>query len=238
MPSGFQTDNNQLSPAFFRVVINMNEEGTEWYNQADESNPTTKGRITSWAWDNAEQPGDLPQTQVVADALARGNIRFQAIVDMLGMFADCQILDIEESDVGATNVVDNTDIAFTVKYDRNEFLLPAFVSHAKANYTLGTSGTFTFDGVTYDRYWSASDEESYVNTEELVIKELVYLAVARNNYTKSVRVFQPVEGSDPMTGEGTQQVMEVDRPASNNAKIFNNITVTNIDGTTTTQIFD
>jgi hypothetical protein len=92
--------------------------------------------------------------------------------------------------------------------------------------------------VTYDRYWSASDEESYVNTEELVIKELVYLAVARNNYTKSVRVFQPVEGSDPMTGEGTQQVMEVDRPASNNAKIFNNITVTNIDGTTTTQIFD
>ena len=238
MPSGFQTDNNQLSPAFFRVVINMSQGGSEWYSQADNDGLTTTGRITTWAWDNADQPSKLPQTQEIADALARGNMRFQAIVDMLGMFADCQILDIEEDGYTAAGVVDNGFINFTVKYDRNEFLLPAFVSYAKANYTNGTSGTVTFDGVTYDRYWSASGEEFYIYEEEHVIKELVYLAVARSNYSKSVRVFQPVEGSDPMTGEGTQRVLEVDPPASTNAKIFNNITVTPIDGTTTTQIFD
>lgn len=238
MPSGFQTDNNQLSPAFFRVVINMSQGGSEWYSQADNDGLTTTGRITTWAWDNADQPSKLPQTQEIADALARGNMRFQAIVDMLGMFADCQILDIEEDGYTAAGVVDNGFINFTVKYDRNEFLLPAFVSYAKANYTNGTTGTVTFDGVTYDRYWSASDEEYSIGTEEGVIKELVYLAVARSNYSKSVRVFQPVEGADPMIGSGTQQVIEIDRPADNNARIFTNIAVTPIDGTTTTQIFD
>jgi hypothetical protein len=239
MPSGFQQDNNQLSPAYFRVVIDMDNGGAAWYNQSDETSVTTTGRITTWAWDNATSPSRLPQTQVIADALARGNMRFQAIVDMLGMFADCQILDIENSGNDyAANQVDQDTIAFTVKYDRNEFLLPAFVSYAKANYTNSTSGTFTLDGVIYDRYWSDSDEEFYIYEEEHVIKELVYLAVARSNYSKSVRVFQPVEGSDPMTGEGTQRVLEVDPPASTNAKIFNNITVTPIDGTTTTQIFD
>lgn len=244
MPSGFQTDNNQLSPAFFRVVINMSQGGTEWYATSDESDDTTTGRISTWAWDNAinddgtTDPAKLPQTQLVADALARSNIRFQAIIDMLGMFADCQILDIEEDGYDASTIVNQNQIAFTVKYDRNEFLLPAFVSYAKANYTNSTSGTFTLDGVIYDRYWSDSDEEFYIYEEEHVIKELVYLAVARSNYSKSVRVFQPVEGSDPMTGEGTQRVLEVDPPASTNAKIFNNITVTPIDGTTTTQIFD
>ena len=96
MPSGFQQDNNQLSPAYFRVVIDMDNGDDAWYNQADESNVETKGRITTWAWDNAgTNTNRLPQTQEIADALARGNMRFQAIVEMLGMFADCQILDIE-----------------------------------------------------------------------------------------------------------------------------------------------
>jgi len=241
MPSGFQTDNNQLSPAFFRVVIAMNTGGSAWYSQASNDGATTTGRITTWAWDNADQPSKLPQTQVIADAVARGNMRFQDIVDMLGMFADCQILDIEEDGYTAESVVDNGFINFTVKYDRNEFLLPAFASYVKANPYSGSDtyvDTFTFEGVSYPSYQSSSGETFYINTEEKVIKELVYLAVSRSNYTKSVRVFQPVEGADPMTGEGTQRVMEVDQPASNNAKIFNNITVTNIDGTTTTQSFD
>ena len=239
MPSGFQTDNNQLSPAFFRVVIAMENGGNAWYNQASNDGDTTTGRITTWAWDEASFPQDLPQTQVIADALARGNLRFQAIVDNLGMFADCQILDIENS--GATSAasqVDQSQIAFTVKYDRNEFLLPAFVSYARNNYTNGTDGTFTFDGVTYDRFWSMSGQEFSISSEEDVIKEMVYAAVARENYRKSVRVFEPIEGADPMVGSGTQHIIEVDGPASTLAYIFDNITVTNIDGTTTTQSYD
>jgi len=239
MPSGFQQDQNQLSPAFFRVVIDMDNGGSAWYNQADESNPTRKGRITTWAWDNATSPSQLPQTQEVADALARGNMRFQAIVDMLGLFADCQILDIENpGNDYAEDQVDQDTIAFTVKYDRSEFLIPGFVSYAKANYNNGTDGTFTVDGVTYLRYLSESGEDFSIASEENVVKELVFLGAQRDNYTKSVRVFAPVEGADPMTGEGTQRVIEIDRPADTDADIFNNITVTNIDGTTTTQIFD
>lgn len=244
MPSGFQTDNNQLSPAYFRVVINMNngDTSTEWYNQGDNDGDTTTGRITTWAWDNAENPADLPQTQTIADALARGNLRFQAIVDNLGMFADCQILDIENwGNTNAEDQVNQDQIAFTVKYDRSEFLIPGFVSYAKANYNNGTDGTFTVDGVTYDRYWSASGQEYSIDSEDRVVKELVYAAVSRNNYRKSVRVFEPVEGTDPMVGSGLQRVIEIDRPANdadNDTRIFTNITVTDIDGTTTTQIYD
>jgi hypothetical protein len=239
MPSGFQQDNNQLSPAYFRVVISMDEEGSAWYNQSDETSVTTTGRITTWAWDNATSPSRLPQTQVIADALARGNMRFQAIVDMLGMFADCQILDIENpGNDYAANQVDQDTIAFTVKYDRSEFLIPGFVSYAKANYNNGTDGTFTVDGVTYLRYWSESGQEFSIASEEDVVKELVFLGAQRNNYTKSVRVFQPVEGSDPMTGEGTQRVIEIDRPADTDADIVDNITVTVIDGTTTNVDYD
>lgn len=239
MPSGFQTDNNQLSPAFFRVVIAMNNGGNAWYNQADNDGPTTTGRITTWAWDEATTTTDLPQTQVIADALARGNLRFQAIIDNLGMFADCQILDIENSGgTSAGSQVDQSQIAFTVKYDRNEFLLPAFVSYARDNYTNGTDGTFTFDGVTYDRFWSMSGQEWSIGSEEDVIKEIVYAAVVRENYRKSVRVFEPVEAADPMVGSGTQRTIEVDRPAGTNTYIFDNIVVTNIDGTTTTRVYD
>jgi hypothetical protein len=241
MPSGFQQDQNQLSPAFFRVVINMDNGGGSWYLLEDESNPTTKGRITTWAWDNATSPSRLPQTQEIADALARGNMRFQAIVDMLGMFADCQILDIENyGNDYAENQVDQDTIAFTVKYDRSEFLLPAFVSYAKANTNLydPIDGTFTVDGVTYDRYFSASGQEFSIAEEEDVVRELVYLGARRTNYTKSVRVFEPVVDADPMVGSGVQRVIEIDRPADTDAYIFDNITVTPIDGTTTTQIFD
>jgi hypothetical protein len=243
MPSGFQQDQNQLSPAYFRVVINMDEEGSAWYNQSDETSETRTGRITTWAWDNAgTNTSRLPQTQVIADALARGNMRFQAIVDMLCMFADCQILDIENpGNDTAADQVDQDSIAFTVKYDRSEFLLPAFVSYAKANtnlYDNGTDGTFEIDGVTYPSYYSASGVDLTIDNEERVVRELVYLGAERDNYTKSVRVFEPVEGADPMVGSGVQRVIEIDRPADTDADIFDNITVTAIDGTTTTQSFD
>ena len=240
MPSGFQQDENQLSPAFFRVVINMNNtgDGEEWYTQDNNDGDTTTGRITTYAWDNATSPSRLPQTQEIADALARGNLRFQRIVDMLGLFADCQILDIENpGNDYAANQVDQDSIAFTVKYDRNEFLFPAFQAYAKANGYGTTGNTVTIDNVTYPTYYSDFDEY-YIENEEAVIKELVSIGAASSNYRKSVRVFEPVENADPMVGSGLQKVIEIDSPAGSGYFIFRNVTVTNIDGTTTTQIFD
>ena len=240
MPSGFQQDSNQLSPAFFRVVIDMNNtgDGEEWYNQADNDGDTTTGRITTWSWDTASSPSRLPQTQVTADALARGNLRFQSIVDILGLFADCQILDIENyGNDYSDDQIDQNQISFTAKYDRNEFLFPAWQKYAEANGYGTTGGTVTIDNVTYPTYYSDFDEY-YIDSEEAVIKELVAIGASRSNYRKSVRVFAPVEGTDPLIGEGTQRVIEIDRPADNGGYIFRNITVTNIDGTTTTQEFD
>lgn len=240
MPSGFQQDNNQLSPAFFRVVINMNntDDGQEWWTQDNNDGATTTGRITTYAWDEAFSTSRLPQTQAIADSLARGNLRFQRIVDTLGMFADCQILDIENwGNDYAANQVDQDQIAFTVKYDRNEFLFPAWQKYAESVERGFQGGSTTVNDVTYPIYWSDFDEYG-IASEEDVIKELVTMAVWQNNYRKSVRVFEPVEGADPMTGEGIQKVIEIDRPADSNYYVFRNVTVTNINGTETTVTYD
>jgi hypothetical protein len=240
MPSGFQQDQNQLTPAFFRVVINMNntDDDQAWWNQSDNDGATTTGRITTFAWDEAAFPDRLPQTQEIADALARGNLRFQRIVDMLGLFADCQILDIENwGDDNAEDQVNQDQIAFTVKYDRNEFLFPAFQKYAEANGYGLTGGTETIDDVTYPTYYSDFDEY-YIDSQEDVVKELVTIGAAGNNYRKSVRVFAPEEEADPMTGEGLQKVIEIDRPADSSNYIFRNVTVTNVNGTDTTISYD
>ena len=76
MPSGFQQDQNQLTPSYYRVVIDMS---SGWYAVDDSEGPTTEGRISTYAWDNFEG-SDRPNTLRRAQALARGNIRFQNIV--------------------------------------------------------------------------------------------------------------------------------------------------------------
>jgi hypothetical protein len=109
MPSGFQQDQNQLSPDFYRVVVDMTGYPT--------TNGNTNGGVTP---NSSDSFATLPTTLALGQARARGNMRFRNIVNRLAGLADCQILDVEITE--ANGDAQATALAFTVKFDRDEFI--------------------------------------------------------------------------------------------------------------------
>ena len=235
MPSGFQQDQNQLTPSYYRVTINMVGDAT-WYGTNDEADVESMGRISTYAWDNFSG-SNLPTTQATANALARGNLRFQYIVEALSNLADCQILDIEnQANPNGDDMANNEYVYFTVKFDRDEGFLPALMAIKKAQ-DWGVDGTITYDNVDYPQYYAYVDNGDTVNNTEDAIRDVIWNALYSSR-TRSTRVFHPVEGSDPLTGEGFQEAIETRTPWDNDGNAWNDISVTEIDGTTTTIITD
>jgi hypothetical protein len=109
MPSGFQQDANQLQPNFYRVSID-----TSGYPTADGN---TNGGITP---NSSDSFGTLPTTLIKGKQRSRGNMRFQNILNELGLLADFQILDITITEANAD--AQATALAFTVKFDRDTFI--------------------------------------------------------------------------------------------------------------------
>lgn len=200
MPSGFQQDQNQLQPALWRVVIDMSNNVYDVFCRGGTG--TCHGVVNPYTWDNFEG-GDRPTTVDNALRLARGNIRWARIVEELGKHADAQILDLEVTGADDGDA-EPTQVAFTVKYDRygidladgeNAGILQAeqkFQQYLNDN----TSTSSSYDG------------ENINNTDEAV-QEAVMRALIEE-VTRSVRVFIPVEGSDPLVGEGSQQEVTAD----------------------------
>ena len=236
MPSGFQQDQNQLTPSYYRVVIQCGDNNAYWYPVGDSDGPDTEGRISTYAWDNFEG-SDRPTTLQRATALARGNLRFQAIVEAVEGLADCQILDIEGSaGWNGDDQADNNQIAFTIKYDRDEGVFPAYCAIRKAE-GANDDGPVTYDGIEYRAYWSYSGAEYTITSTERAITDIIWKALSQS-HTRTVRVFHPVEGTDPLTGEGFQDRITADKPFNNDSNALNDITVNEINGTTTTVTTD
>ena len=243
MPSGFQQDQNQLTPSYYRVVIACGSGEATWYAVGDETNDETLGRISTYAWDNFEGE-NRPTTVASARALARGNLRFQYIVEALSNLADCQILDIEsQANPNGDDMADNNSIAFTIKFDRDEGVFPALMAIKKAQ-DWNSDGTISYDNVTYPAYYTYVDNGDTVNNVQDAIRDVIWLALSQYNpeqdtnidRSRSVRVFQPVEGSEPLTGEGVQEVITTQRPWNNDGDAWNDISVIELDGTSTTII--
>lgn len=109
MPSGFQQDANQLQPNFYRVSID-----TSGYPTADGN---TNGGITP---NSSDSFGTLPTTLIKGKQRSRGNVRFQNILNELGLLADFQILDVTITEANAD--AQATALSFTVKFDRDTFI--------------------------------------------------------------------------------------------------------------------
>ena len=236
MPSGFQQDQNQLTPSYYRVTINMVGDAT-WYGTGDEANVETMGRISTYAWDNFSA-GNRPTTQATANALARGNLRFQYIVEALSNLADCQILDIEsQANPNGDDMANNEYINFTVKFDRDEGVLPALFALKKAQGWGADGGITSYDNVDYPNYYAYVDNGDTINNTEDAIRDVIWNALYPSR-SRSVRVFQPIFESDPLEGEGIQEVITTSKPWNNDSDAWNDIGVTELDGTTTTIITD
>ena len=227
MPSGFQQDPNQLQPSYFRVVMNMTD------NDIYRDNPSnSNGAVQPFTWDNYSG-SDLPQTSGSATALARGNIRFQRIIEELTKYADAQILDLEAltGENPPTGEYQVNHLAFTVKYERfgiddDNVEADSPLLAMERQYLRSIN-----DGSTSSPY----DGEGINNTNE-AIQEAIMRALIKS-VTRSVRVFSPVEGSDPFVGEGTQQYITANDVTDNEdncsySQLRETIVVNVMDGTT------
>lgn len=122
MASGFQQDTNQLSPNFYRVTIDMLS--TTYFPITNTLN--TSGGIEPY---DANGFATLPTSNNNSIRRARGNIRWNNIIAALSNEADCQILDVTASNGGSAYTDANTvsdALAFTVKFERDDFLLQRY----------------------------------------------------------------------------------------------------------------
>jgi hypothetical protein len=115
MPSGFQQDNDQLQPNFYRVAIDMSS-GT-YYPTTTSGN--TGGGVTPNSSDSFTT-ANLPSTLLTAQNRARGNMRFRNVVNRLSGLTDCQILDLTITEANAD--AQATSLTFTVKFERDTFI--------------------------------------------------------------------------------------------------------------------
>jgi hypothetical protein len=228
MPSGFQQDQNQLTPSYYRVVINMGALGggssATWYQMNDNDGDSTTGRITSYSWDNFEG-NNLPSTVAIGEALARGNLRFQAIIESIENLADCQILDVENwNNYNADDQVDNGSFAFTVKFDRG--------AATGANITTATDAVL--DGSRQELYAATGAYTFAVTTDGTItmdstakaLRWQIGQAIGRTGYTKRVRVW---DGGNSFEYDDTLTVTLPDSIAD----LYKDVAVTLVDAAET-----
>lgn len=201
MPSGFQQDQNQLSPDFYRVVLTLTG-GTGNYGAAAPAN----GAVNPYNWDAY---ATKPSSDANAARLARGNMRWQAIIEELTKHADAQILDVEVTSADTTDANSvPTGIAFTVKYDRDDFVLGA-VRKIATSFTPTTGGAVTIDSTAK------------------AIRYLVGQGIVRGGsagYTKKWAVWVPA------SLEGTVTNITINQPDAP-ADVYDDIAVQILDGT-------
>ena len=193
--SGFQLDSNQLTPGVYRVVINTNT------NFA--TSGTAGGGINPFDWDSSNYTNATSMSAAQALLLAQGNIRWAVIIQELTSIADCRILDVVIT--GATNGTDatsqNTQIAFTVAFDRDAFILGEW---NKWLFRLGgtANGTYTnADGSTGIAYNSiTAGGTTAINSTALAIQDVIATAIVTGGssagYSRSYRVYSPTLAGD------------------------------------------
>jgi hypothetical protein len=195
MASGFQQDTNQLAPSFFRVVLTLSG-GTGTYTGAAPAD----GAVNPYNWDSF---ATLPSSDANASKLARGNMRWQAIIEEVTKYSDAQVLDVEV--VSADNTDANslpTNVAFTVKYDRVDFLFQAL------------NGATDIGGNTVD-------------TAAKALKHQVVTGIQRgaaSGYTRKWFVYDP----DDLNGKLVE--VTIQRPDAD-ADVYADVAVNLLDGT-------
>ena len=229
MASGFQQNENQLTPGLYRVVVDLSGYSSTAAN-TDAGGVETRDNSAF-----ATQNTSLANGQ----RRARGNLRWQGILENLGRGGDFRILDIEELESTGPSVLDNADdvtvtLTFTVQYDRDDFVL-------------GNVQNFLIaEGRTTGGVAKNSDDETLgsattTSTTVLAIKELVVRGITKGYqdyvtdvsaavgstdvFTRSYRVYDGTQGAE------TQAVLTVKAPITPKAA-HTDVTVTAIDGTT------
>ena len=232
MSSGFQQNENQLTPGLYRVVVDLTGYSSTAAN-------TDAGAVETRDSSVFDVPGSaLPTTLAIGQRRARGNLRWQGILEALSIGGDYRILDIEEAESGPSPL-DNADdvtvtLTFTVQYDRD-----AFVLGNVQNFLIAEGRTT--GGVAKNSDHETLGSATTTSTTALAIEELVVRGITKGYqdyvtdvsaavgstdvFTRSYRVYDGTQGAE------TQAVLTVKAPITPKAA-HTDVTVTAIDGTT------
>jgi hypothetical protein len=228
MSSGFQQNENQLTPGLYRVTVDL----TGYSSTA--ANEDAGGVETRDSSAFATQNTTLANGQ----RRARGNLRWQGILEALSIGGDYRILDVEEAESGPStlDVADDVTITltFTVQYDRD-----AFVLGAVQNFLIEEGRTT--GGVAKNSDHETLGSATTCSTTLLAIEELVVRGITKGYqdyvtdvstavgsldvFRRSYRVWDGTQGAE------TQEVLIVKAPITPKAA-HTDVTVAAIDGTT------
>ena len=181
MASGFQNNQDQLTPNYYRITINL----SSGYSSTASSNAS--GAVEAWDFTTF---ATMNSTAAYSQRRARGNIRFHAILNELQKFDNVQILDMTVMKSGPTAETAADDVAisvaFTVGYTQEAYVLGGWQKVIGA-------GTFS-DGATsltttsYDQLSSSSRQTAMENS----IKEAVTRGITvggTDGYTRRYKTF-------------------------------------------------
>lgn len=222
MASGFQNNNDQLTPNYYRVVID-----TSTYSTTAADN--NSGGVEAW---DQNYFTTLNTTTNNSIRRARGNLRWAAIIEELSRFNEPIILDVTVLKAGpaAETAADDTavSVSFTVGYNQEEYVLGGWQTIVGAgNFSDGATPLTT---TSYDQLSAANKATAIQNC----VKEAVTRGITRGGAAGYARRYRTVV-VDAGTGIKEQRdtavtIVQPDTPAN----VWADITSTIID--TTTQV--
>lgn len=213
MASGFQNNNSQLTPNYYRVTIDT----SAWSTTATNND---SGGVEAWDYNYFTT---LNTSLANSRRRARGNIRFNSILSQLGTGSNPEILDMTVMKTGpaAETAADHTavSVTFTVGYYREAGVLGAWQSIVGTG-TL-SDGSTTLTTSTYDSLSAANAATAVQNS----IKEAVVRGITiggASGYTRSYRTYDP---NGPQQYQENVTVTQPDTPAN----VWTKVTVSIID---------
>jgi hypothetical protein len=204
MASGFQNNNDQLTPTYYRIVID-----TSGYSTTATNNDS--GGIEVW---DHNYFSTLNTTTNNSIRRARGNIRWAAILDELQRFSNCELLDVTVKKTGPADqtAADDTSVSvsLTVGYAQEEFVLNGWQ-------TVIGAGTFS-DGATsltatsYEQLSAANRATAIQNC----IKEAITRGITRGGASGYVKRYRTVliDGGSIEQRDVSVTVTQPDTPAN------------------------
>ena len=185
MPSGFQNNNSQLQPMYYRVQI----DSSTWSTTASSN---ASGCVEPWDYNYF---ATLNTTQANSERRARGNIRWNNILSNLTQYADAQILDVTPLKTGpaAQTAADDTavSLAFTVGYYQESYVLGGHVNFLSANgYTYLADGSTLLTTTPYEQLSSSNKQTALQNAIADIIVKAICMG-GSSGYTRRYRAYNP-----------------------------------------------
>lgn len=213
MASGFSNSQDQLTPTYYRVAID-----TSTYSTTATNNDS--GGVEAWDYNYFST---LNTSLNNSNRRARGNIRWNAILQELQRFSNCEILDVTVLKTGPTaeTAADHTavSVTFTVGFAQEEYVFNGLKSLV---------GTATLsDGATSlsTSNWESLSASNKATQMVLCVKEAVTRGITiggTDGYTRRYRTY------DPTINEQRDNDITVTRPDTP-ANVWADLTVGIID---------